>query len=110
MEVIEDKIERRTDLLIAADVVVLHNVFEFFLEPSDQVAMWQLLRATLRTGTLLVTNPALDVALSKLPVSYYSTSTNKTTYGSRFFKFFLTSQPVRMCSRRLRDTCRVVRF
>ncbi|XP_013774295.1 uncharacterized protein LOC106459240 [Limulus polyphemus] len=43
-----------------ADVVVLNNVFEFFLPQDIQVKTWQFLRSSIKQGTILVTIPSLE--------------------------------------------------
>ncbi|XP_037098310.1 uncharacterized protein zgc:109986 [Syngnathus acus] len=54
-------------LLWTADVVVMNNVFEYFLEPDQQVRAWRFIMRTLRKqGSLLVTVPSLHDALHPL--------------------------------------------
>ncbi|XP_077421241.1 uncharacterized protein LOC144051739 [Vanacampus margaritifer] len=54
-------------LLQAADVVVMNNVFEYFMEPGEQVRAWRFIMQTLRKrGSLLVTVPSLHEALQPL--------------------------------------------
>lgn len=67
IEIVETSLERRSDLLATADVIVLNNVFEFFLEPSEQIKMWKLIYGKVKKKALLVTTPALDMALESLP-------------------------------------------
>lgn len=65
---IDNSIEQRTDLLAAADIIVLNNVFEFFSEPEEQIKMWKLIHDHVKKKALLVTCPALDVTMESLPV------------------------------------------
>ncbi|XP_053170848.1 uncharacterized protein LOC128354695 [Scomber japonicus] len=54
-------------LLQNADVVVMNNVFEYFMEPSEQVRAWRFIMQNLRKkGSLLVTVPSLQESLSAL--------------------------------------------
>ncbi|XP_029900021.1 uncharacterized protein LOC115354018 isoform X2 [Myripristis murdjan] len=54
-------------LLQNADVLVMNNVFEFFMEPSDQVKAWRfIVQHFRRRGSLLVTVPSLQESLSAL--------------------------------------------
>ena len=53
-------------LLRTGDVVILNNVFDWFMPPHVQVQMWQFLRSTLSKGSLLVTIPSLESSLSHL--------------------------------------------
>lgn len=54
------------DLVSSSDVVVLNNVFEFFMPEADQVALWQFLRRTIKKGAILVTVPSLEDSLKSL--------------------------------------------
>lgn len=54
-------------LLQNADVLVMNNVFEFFMEPKEQVRAWRFIMTNFRkTGSLLVTVPSLQESLSAL--------------------------------------------
>ncbi|XP_076013141.1 uncharacterized protein LOC143005671 isoform X2 [Genypterus blacodes] len=56
------------DLLLQnTDVLIMNNVFEFFLEPSEQHKAWRFIMENFRKkGALLVTVPSLQEALSAL--------------------------------------------
>lgn len=54
------------DLVSSSDVVILNNVFEFFMPEPDQVALWQFLRRTVKKGAILVTVPSLEDSLKQL--------------------------------------------
>ena len=69
IEIIEANITDRPDVVISADVIIMNNVFEFFLEPEEQIAVWRFLRQTIKPGTLLVTAPPLEETFSHLQVS-----------------------------------------
>ncbi|XP_069671515.1 uncharacterized protein [Periplaneta americana] len=56
----------RPDLVAEADVIIMNNVFEFFLSTEQQSAVWKFLRHTMRPGTLLVTVPPLAETLPTL--------------------------------------------
>ncbi|XP_076315833.1 uncharacterized protein LOC143228452 isoform X2 [Tachypleus tridentatus] len=43
-----------------ADVIVLNNVFEFFLPQDIQVKTWQFLRSSIKQGAILVSIPSLE--------------------------------------------------
>ncbi|KAM6912293.1 uncharacterized protein FYW49_010813 [Xenentodon cancila] len=56
-------------LVRSADVLVMNNVFEYFLEPSEQIRAWTFIMQTFRKrGSLLVTVPSLQDSLSALQV------------------------------------------
>lgn len=47
-------------LLAKADVVLMHNVFEFFHKTEGHSKHWKFLMSTLKAGALLVTSPSLE--------------------------------------------------
>ncbi|XP_038156796.1 uncharacterized protein zgc:109986 [Cyprinodon tularosa] len=54
-------------LLQSADVLVMNNVFEYFMEPSEQIGAWRfIMQAFRRKGSLLVTVPSLQESLDAL--------------------------------------------
>ncbi|PNF14742.1 hypothetical protein B7P43_G08354 [Cryptotermes secundus] len=66
IEIIEGNIAHRPDVILSADVIIMNNVFEFFMEPEQQTSMWRFLRQTIKSGTLLVTIPSLEETFSSL--------------------------------------------
>jgi hypothetical protein len=69
IEIVEADIADRPDIVISANVIIINNVFEFFLEPEEQISIWKFLRQTIKPGTLLVTVPPLEETFSHLQVS-----------------------------------------
>ncbi|XP_044021539.1 uncharacterized protein zgc:109986 isoform X2 [Siniperca chuatsi] len=54
-------------LLQNTDVLIMNNVFEFFMEPSEQVRAWRFIMENFRKkGSLLVTVPSLQESLNTL--------------------------------------------
>ncbi|XP_070835435.1 uncharacterized protein [Chaetodon trifascialis] len=54
-------------LLQNADVLIMNNVFEFFMEPSEQVRAWRFIMENFRKkGSVLVTVPSLQESLNPL--------------------------------------------
>jgi len=54
-------------LVSQADIIVLHNVFEFFMPIDAQRTIWQFLRSTAcKAGCLLVISPSLPECLNHL--------------------------------------------
>ncbi|XP_068456949.1 uncharacterized protein zgc:109986 isoform X2 [Clinocottus analis] len=54
-------------LLQNADVLIMNNVFEFFMEPGEQVRAWRFIMESFRKkGSLLVSVPALQESLTSL--------------------------------------------
>ncbi|GFG34682.1 hypothetical protein Cfor_10909 [Coptotermes formosanus] len=66
IEIIEANVADRPDVILSADVIIMNNVFEFFMEPEEQVTVWRFLRQTVKPGTLLVTVPPLEETFSQL--------------------------------------------
>jgi len=66
ISVVEGDMCDMADLISSGDVVVLNNVFEWFMAPELQIKMWKFLQATLKTGTMLVTIPSLQSSLEFL--------------------------------------------
>jgi len=46
-----------------ADVIVLMNVFEWFLDLEEQIKVWNYLFENIKSGAILVTSPPIDVSL-----------------------------------------------
>ncbi|MED6271375.1 hypothetical protein CHARACLAT_019634 [Characodon lateralis] len=56
-------------LLQDTDVLIMNNVFEYFIEPSEQIGAWKFIMQTFRKrGSLLVTVPSLQESLDALQV------------------------------------------
>uniref|UniRef100_A0A8C9RRW9 Zgc:109986 n=1 Tax=Scleropages formosus TaxID=113540 RepID=A0A8C9RRW9_SCLFO len=67
IEIIHADICSQVTLLQNADVVIMNNVFEYFLELDAQIRAWQCIRWNVRKkGSLLVTVPSITEALSPL--------------------------------------------
>ena len=65
--------EEGQDQLKAADVVVLHNVFEFFGDVAKVDRCWKTVRGSVsRRGQRLLAVPSLDETLGTMAVSGYS--------------------------------------
>jgi len=70
VEVICDDICNRGDVVHSADVIVLNNVFQFFLPPQQQVVVWQFLKKNIKSGTALVTMPSLNTLTEHLKLGF----------------------------------------
>jgi hypothetical protein len=63
--VVQGDIREQAALLGQADVVIMHNVFEWFASRDEQLALWSFVAATLRRpGVRLVTVPPLETSLA----------------------------------------------
>ncbi|XP_061223556.1 uncharacterized protein LOC133219918 isoform X5 [Neopsephotus bourkii] len=67
IKVVHADICTQASLLQKADVVVMNNVFEYFLDRQEQARAWEFVACNVRkTGSLLVTVPSLTESLSKV--------------------------------------------
>jgi len=66
VQVIEGDVCGLPNVVRCADVVILNNVFDWFLPTETQVSMWRFLRSNIRTGSLIVSSPSLDACLNHL--------------------------------------------
>ncbi|XP_068016460.1 uncharacterized protein [Melanerpes formicivorus] len=67
IKVVHADIRTQASLLQEADVVVMNNVFEYFLDRQEQARAWDFIAGNVRKrGALLVTVPSLKESLSKL--------------------------------------------
>ncbi|CAJ1074917.1 uncharacterized protein zgc:109986 [Xyrichtys novacula] len=70
IQVLHSDIRLQNLLLQNADVLVMNNVFEFFMEPEQQVGAWRFIMENFRKkGSLLVTVPGLQESLNALQVA-----------------------------------------
>ncbi|XP_023689361.1 uncharacterized protein [Paramormyrops kingsleyae] len=70
IEIVHADICTQPGLLQSADVVVLNNVFEYFLDQDSQIRAWLCIQQNVRKkGALLVTVPSMQEALSALQPS-----------------------------------------
>ncbi|XP_036307636.1 uncharacterized protein LOC118726663 isoform X1 [Pipistrellus kuhlii] len=70
IKVLHADICTQDSLLQNADVVIMNNVFEYFLDEAEQARAWECISHNVRKqGSLLVTVPSLEESLSGLQVS-----------------------------------------
>ena len=67
IKVIHAEMSTQIELLAQADVIVLNNVFDWFVPIDFQVNLWQCIRKNVKRGALLVTIPSLEKSLRILP-------------------------------------------
>jgi hypothetical protein len=70
LAIVQDDIRNQPQIVEGSDVIVLNNVFQFFLPPQDQVLCWEFLKSHSKKGTVLVTNPSLDALTDHLQLSF----------------------------------------
>ncbi|XP_072284529.1 uncharacterized protein [Pyxicephalus adspersus] len=70
IQVFNSDICSQSSLLNHADVVVLNNVFEYFLDKEGQIRAWVFIMENIKkTGSLIVTVPSLEESLHKLQMN-----------------------------------------
>lgn len=52
------------EAVASSDVVVLNNVFDFFVPEPERASLWQFLRRNVKRGAVLVTVPRLETSLA----------------------------------------------
>ena len=69
IQVLAGDVQDQGEAVRAADVIILNNVFEFFIPQSIQIRIWNFLRSNIKKGALLVTIPSLEDTLQYIDVS-----------------------------------------
>jgi len=70
IKIVEADIITQGELLSKADVLILNNVFEFFVEEHEQKVIWEFLGQSMSKGSLIVSIPSLSEALSNFKTSF----------------------------------------
>lgn len=69
IQVYHNDIIDRADLLEKADIIILNNVFEFFMPLETQSNLWKFIKAhTSRKGVVLITHPSIEESVKHLKV------------------------------------------
>eukprot|EP00116_Pleurobrachia_bachei_P011005 sb/3471267/ len=68
VEIIQSDIRTQTQLLQNADVIMMNNVFEHFVEPEQHAKCWDVVVGNVRRkGQVLVLVPSLEESLGDVP-------------------------------------------
>lgn len=67
VQVVNDELSTRPDIINAADVIILNNVFDWFAPIDVQGNLWLCLRTNIKKGALIIAMPSIHEALSILP-------------------------------------------
>ncbi|VDN59185.1 unnamed protein product [Dracunculus medinensis] len=70
IKVINDDIRNQGHLVASADVVVLNNVFSFFLPPEEQINCWNFLHRAVRRGAVIVSIPSMEILTEHLQLEF----------------------------------------
>lgn len=57
IEIVNKRIEDCPEIVEHSDIIILNNVFEFYVPEAVHIEIWKFLRATTRKGTILITRP-----------------------------------------------------
>jgi len=68
--VICSDIRDQTELVAKADILVMNNVFCFFLPPQEQVLCWRFMRSNVREGALIVSHPSIEQVTGHLDLGF----------------------------------------
>ena len=66
MEILTGDVRLFPQVVASADVIVMHNVFEFFAPVDVQRDLWIWLRQSIKRGAILLTSPRLDESINHL--------------------------------------------
>lgn len=86
IQIVPGDVQEQREVVQAADVLILNNVFEFFISPPLQARIWCFLRANTKKGTLIVTIPSLEDAFHYLEVSPRQALPNRKRKWASSFK------------------------
>ncbi|XP_069171561.1 uncharacterized protein [Procambarus clarkii] len=70
VQVIPGDIQEQGEVVRAADIICLNNVFEFFMPAGVQARIWAFLRSNAKKGALLVTIPSLEDCLQYIDCGF----------------------------------------
>ncbi|CAJ0932029.1 unnamed protein product, partial [Mesorhabditis belari] len=65
-----DNVRNQGDIVSTADIVVMNNVFSFFMSESEQVSCWEFLKDKLKPGCIILHNPSLVDVTEHLPLKF----------------------------------------
>ncbi|CAB3367692.1 Hypothetical predicted protein [Cloeon dipterum] len=66
VEIINDDVLNQAQVVKSAQLIILNNPFEFFLEPCEQKKVWRFLKEFTSKGTILICVPALETSFGNL--------------------------------------------
>ncbi|KAK4297664.1 hypothetical protein Pmani_029935 [Petrolisthes manimaculis] len=70
IQVLNGDIQDQGEVVRAADIICLNNVFEFFIPAAVQARIWCFLRSNTKKGALLVTIPSLEDSLQYIDCGF----------------------------------------
>uniref|UniRef100_A0A0N5AV04 Methyltransf_11 domain-containing protein n=1 Tax=Syphacia muris TaxID=451379 RepID=A0A0N5AV04_9BILA len=68
--VIEDDVRNQGDVVSKADVIVMNNVFSFFLPVSEQLKCFEFLHEHIKPGAVIISNPTMEELTESLSLPF----------------------------------------
>ncbi|GMR32518.1 hypothetical protein PMAYCL1PPCAC_02713, partial [Pristionchus mayeri] len=70
IDILNSDVRNQAEVISKADLIVMNNVFSFFMSDDEQVSCWSFLYSHIRPGCLLIHNPAIDITTSHLQMPF----------------------------------------
>ncbi|KAK6014555.1 methyltransferase domain protein [Ostertagia ostertagi] len=70
IDVICADVRTQPDLISRADLIIMNNVFSFFMEADEQAACFEFVHQHAKKGCLLIHNPEIETVLAHLKLSF----------------------------------------
>uniref|UniRef100_A0A1I7ZYU9 CheR domain-containing protein n=1 Tax=Steinernema glaseri TaxID=37863 RepID=A0A1I7ZYU9_9BILA len=70
VQVICDNLLNQKDVVASADVVVMNNVFSFFMPEEGQIKCWRFLAEHMKPGCVLLHNPSVESVVEHLDLGF----------------------------------------
>ncbi|CAJ0586792.1 unnamed protein product, partial [Mesorhabditis spiculigera] len=70
IEICCSDVRNQASMIQTADVVVMNNVFSFFMSAEERVSCWEFLHKNLKPGCVIIHNPAICDIAEHLPLSF----------------------------------------
>ncbi|VDM80038.1 unnamed protein product [Strongylus vulgaris] len=70
VEVVHADVRNRADLVSQADMIVMNNVFSFFMDREEQAECFEFIHKHAKKGCLIVHNPDIRTVLAHLKLTF----------------------------------------
>ncbi|KAK6061229.1 methyltransferase domain protein [Cooperia oncophora] len=70
IEVVCADVRAQPDLISNADLIIMNNVFSFFMEADEQAVCFEFIHQHAKAGCLLIHNPKIETVLAHLKLSF----------------------------------------
>lgn len=68
IEIVNRRIEECPEIIQKSNIIIIHNPFEFYVSHSVHRDIWAFLKATIQSGTILVTKPSIETTFKNLKI------------------------------------------